>query len=88
MADIVCIWWQSWKEQSPDADGATQRGDGLILWALMNTGKVGARGSTGGRERRAPELESVDGILTEEATGWCFCTGGIDCGGELKGMQS
>lgn len=40
----------------------TQRGDGLILQVLMNARKVGARGSSGGRERRAPGLESLVGI--------------------------
>lgn len=44
----------------PERRRRTQRGDGLILQALMNTRKVGAGGSTGGRERQAPELEFSD----------------------------
>lgn len=46
----------------PECRRHTQRGDGLILLALMNARKVGARGSTGGRKQWAPESESLLGI--------------------------
>lgn len=53
----------------PECRRHAHRGDGLILQALMNTRKVGAGGATGGRERRAPEFESLDGIQQRRQQG-------------------
>lgn len=50
------------ERRRPECRRHTQRGDGLILQALMNARKVGAGGSTGGRKPWAPELESLVGM--------------------------
>lgn len=79
MADIVCIWWQSWKEQTRTQ---TARAEGRRFDTPgFNEYEEGGSPRINGWQRASGSWVGVSGWdLAEEATGWCFYTSRCDCG--------